>query len=71
MEDENPSEWQSYSAAQQKTIRQGLSVLAKVAIRAHLRGQAPKPGAAQATRPKEEDSAADLSDTSGVRKESI
>ena len=70
MEDENPSEWQSYSAAQQKTIRQGLSILAKVAIRAHLREQAPKPGAAQATRPQEEDSEGIRVTPQGVRKES-
>lgn len=65
MEDESPSEWQSYSAAQQKTIRQGLSILAKVAIRAHLREQAPKPKVAQATRPQEEDSEGDASGTAG------
>lgn len=65
MEDESPSEWQSYSAAQQKTIRQGLSILAKVAIRAHLREQAPKPKVAQATRPGEEDSEGDASGTAG------
>ena len=57
MGDEEKSEWQSYSAAQQKTIRQGLSILAKVAIRAHLREQAP--------RTKEEDSAAGASGISG------
>ena len=64
MKNEKTSEWRSYSAAQQKTIRQGLSILAKVAIRAHLREQAPKPRVAQATRPKEEDSAGGASDTS-------
>ena len=65
MEDERTSESQSYSAAQQKTIRQGLSILAKVAIRAHLRRQTSRPWAAQPPRPGEEDSAADASDTSG------
>ena len=65
MEDKKTSEWRSYSAAQQKTIQQGLSILAKVAIRAHLREQSPKPRAAQAPRPKEEDPVGDESDTSG------
>ena len=65
MEDENPSEWRSYSVAQQKTIRQGLGILAKVAIRAHLREQASKPRVAQATRPGEEGSEGDASDASG------
>ena len=64
MEDEETSEWQSYSAAQQKTIRQGLGILAKVAIRAHLRRQPSGPRAAQAPRPREADAAADASGTS-------
>lgn len=65
MEDDKTSEWQSYSATQQKTIRQGLSILAKVALRAHLREQAPKPRVAQPPRPNEEDSEGDASDNSG------
>ena len=48
MEDEKTSGFSSYSPEQQKTIRQGLSILAKVAIRAHLRRQAPTPQDPQA-----------------------
>ena len=48
MEDEKTLESPSYSPEQQKRIRQGLSILAKVAIRAHLRRQASRPRATQA-----------------------
>ena len=57
MEDEKASESPPYSAAQQKTIRQGLSILAKVAIRAHLRRQAPTPQDSKLPRFRQLDSA--------------
>ena len=64
MDDEKKSESPSYSAEHWRTIRRGLRLWARIAIRAQLQRLKRRSEAAQAPRPKEEDSAADARDTS-------
>ena len=55
MDDEKTPESPSYSAEDQKRIREGLRVLARVAVRTYLQKQGSKSQPSEAPRSREED----------------